>query len=211
MTGGMGGISPHPRLDGNCELTRQIIAILSTTVNGMADAGNPYSGFLYLGLMVTSDGVAYVIEYNCRLGDPEAQVILPRVDGDFGKALVAFATGDFSRARFPLRQENAFGFVVASQGYPGSELATNGVINGLVQIENNGGLVFQASTKIDATGLLVNSGGRVLMPVRLHTDLAEARRLAFVDALTIQFPGAWFRKDIGAELVEIPEENGTLV
>lgn len=212
MTGGMGGISPHPRLENNDKLAMKITRIIQATVHGMANEGSPYRGFLYLGLMITPGDEPYVLEYNTRLGDPETQVILPRVEGDFGKALVAFSRGDLNNARFSTKPDYAFGFVIASAGYPDGKLTKGGVVNGLKPIADSGSLVFLAGAKIDATGMLVNSGGRVLMPVRLHASLPEARRLALADARQIRFPGAWLRPDIGAEHADFsPDYEGTYV
>ncbi|HEX2754527.1 MAG TPA: phosphoribosylamine--glycine ligase [Candidatus Limnocylindrales bacterium] len=193
-TGGMGGYSPLPDLDDDA-----VAAILATVHEPiLAALGRrllDYRGFLYAGLMLTDDGPR-LLECNARLGDPEAQVILPRLAGPLGPLLLTAARGRLeSGARIPVLPGAAVGIVLAAAGYPAAPI--RGVaIDGLAV--NPDGLVFHAGTRRDGDGSWRVDGGRVLCVVGRGPDLAAARVIAEVAADSISWPGVQRRHDIGA-------------
>lgn len=190
-TGGMGAFSPAP-------LPREVAgAILSDivypTLNAMAQEGRPFQGVLYVGLMLTSDGPK-VLEFNCRLGDPEAQVILPRLDADL-TVLLAGALGGLKDAGVTVAREATACVVLAAQGYP-ERPQTGDVIFGLEEAEALGALVFHGGTAL-RDGKLVTSGGRVVSLVGKGSSLNEALTVAYKAAEQVVFDGKHFRKDVG--------------
>lgn len=190
-TGGMGAFSPAP-------LPREVAgAVLSDvvypTLNAMAQEGRPFQGVLYVGLMLTSDGPK-VLEFNCRLGDPEAQVILPRLNADL-TVLLAGALGGLKNAGILVAQEATACVVLAAQGYPGRP-QTGDVISGIEEAEALGALVFHGGTAL-RDGKLVTSGGRVVSLVGKGSSLNEALTLAYKAAEQVVFDGKHFRKDVG--------------
>lgn len=200
-TGGMGAYSPAPVLTPELE-ARAIAEILVPTAKAMVAAGTPYRGVLYAGLMLTAEGPK-LVEYNCRFGDPECQVLMPRYAGDLLEVLYATATGrlaEVTPAWFPL---SAMTVVYASRGYPGPH-QTGSVIGGLDAARvHEGVLVFQAGTRLKGANL-VSNGGRVLNVTGSGRTLAEARARAY-DAITqIDWPEGFFRKDIGWRVLGRP-------
>lgn len=193
-TGGMGAISPSPRLD--AALEADIMArIVKPVAAGMAAEGTPYRGVLYVGLMLTADG-PQVIEFNCRFGDPEAQVILPRLKTDIVSAMLATTTQ--SLGHFDMRWDSraAVTVVMASKGYPGS-YKTGSVIGNLDAAENGvDRIVFHAGTGRDAAGRLIATGGRVLAVTALGEDAATARQNAYDSVAKIDWPDGFYRSDI---------------
>lgn len=190
-TGGMGAFSPAP-------LPREVAgAVLSDvvypTLNAMAQEGRPFQGVLYVGLMLTSDGPK-VLEFNCRLGDPEAQVILPRLNADL-TVLLAGALGGLKNAGILVAQEATACVVLAAQGYP-ERPQTGDVISGIEEAEALGALVFHGGTAL-RDGKLVTSGGRVVSLVGKGSSLNEALTLAYKAAEQVVFDGKHFRKDVG--------------
>ena len=197
-TGGMGCLSPLPDVDS--ELIEQILATVHRpVVYEMARRGKPFRGCLYAGLMLTADGPR-VIEFNTRFGDPEAQVILPRLEGDLLPALYASAAGSL-RAHQPGRRPDACVTVVmAAHGYPDAPEA-GAVIQGIDDAEAIEGVqVFHAGTAI-RDGVLVAAGGRVLNVTALGPDLGTARERAYAAVDRITVAGSHHRTDIGAEAV----------
>lgn len=195
-TGGMGAVSPVPFAD-EAFLKRVGEAVIAPTLRGMACENRPFNGFLFVGLMVVA-GEPYVLEYNVRLGDPEAQCILPRIDTDFANLLWATATGDLRhRKPVPIRPETAVTVVSVSAGYPGT-YTTGHPISGLEDL--GGVLVFHAGTKWDGNQL-VTHGGRVLAVTALGADLPSARQLALDATALVQFEGHTYRRDIGQDLL----------
>ena len=198
-TGGMGAYSPArvltPELRG--EAMNRIIA---PTVKAMAEAGTPYSGVLYAGLMLTSEGVK-LVEYNCRFGDPECQVLMMRLDSDLGEYLLACA--DCSLAALPppkFSQDAALTVVMAANGYPGTP-EKGGEISALDLAEAGGTKVFHAGTAL-ARGRLVANGGRVLNVTARGRSVAEARANAYRAVEAIDFPSGFCRRDIGWREIE---------
>jgi phosphoribosylamine--glycine ligase len=160
----------------------------------MAEAGTPFSGVLYAGLMLTKDGPK-LIEYNVRFGDPECEAIMPRIEGDFAALLHAVATGQKFEAP-PLSAETTMTVIVAAKGYPGTP-AKGGAIAGLDVAEQVPGVtVFQAGTTIER-GQLVASGGRVLAVTARGRSLGEARDRAYRAIEAIDFADGFHRSDIG--------------
>ena len=192
-TGGMGAYSPAPVLTAELE-ARAMEEIIRPTVRAMAAAGTPFSGVLYAGLMLTSDGPK-LIEYNVRFGDPECEAIMPRVTGDFAALLHAVATGaEFAAPA--LSAGASMTVVVAAKGYPGTP-ATGGSIAGIDAAQSVAGVtVFHAGTTL-ADGGLVASGGRVLAVTAVGASLAEARERAYLAIGRIAFADGFWRRDIG--------------
>jgi len=195
-TGGMGAYSP-PKDAGHDVLDLVQERVLEPTVRVLRERGTPYRGVIFAGLMLTAAGPK-VLEFNCRFGDPETQVLLPRIDGDLVPLLLGAARGDLTGARPHWSRDYAVGVVVASGGYPGS-YQTGLPITGLDTL-NSGTLVFHAGTRLEPeTGAVVTAGGRVLTVVACAAGLEEARQRAQAEAARVAFPGAFHRRDIAEE------------
>ena len=197
-TGGMGAYSPPAGVTD--ELVREVTdTVLRPAVRELGRRGLEYRGVLYAGLMLTADGPR-VLEFNARFGDPETQVVLPRLKSDLVPLLLAAALGDLpERPRVEWWDRPAVGVVVASGGYPES-YGTGFEIEGLASVPD-GVLVFHAGTRLVPGRGLVTSGGRVLTTVGMGADVEEARMAALSGAVRVRFPGAFFRKDIAQEAV----------
>ncbi len=198
-TGGMGAYSPVPHLE--AAVLQEVEArLLAPTLAGMVDEGVPYRGFLYLGLMLTADGPK-VLEYNCRLGDPEAQVLLPRVRTDFLSLLLECEGGDVTSTPFAVDPAlAAVGVVMASEGYPEAPRADQ-PITGIEAARAAGALVYCAG--VAGSGVALRSrGGRVLTVVGTGTALAAARRQAYAGVACIHIPGSFHRDDIAERALE---------
>ena len=198
-TGGMGAYSPVPFVD---DATAEEIwnGVLRRTVAAMDAEGVPYQGVLYAGLMLTQDGPK-VLEYNCRFGDPEAEVILPRLRSDLGELLLACSEGNLSSSRAAWTDEACVTVVVASGGYPGA-YATGIPISGLDAAgEVDGATVFHAGTE-ERDGRVVTSGGRVLAVTALGRTMQAARTTAYEACSRIHFDGAQYRRDIAKRAAE---------
>ena len=193
-TGGMGVYSTDEILP--AKLEREIIErIVRPTLTGLKDEGLPYRGFLYCGLMLTPDGPK-VLEYNCRLGDPETEATLLRADFDFADACARTAAGDLSRFEARWSAGASLCVVIASKGYPGDP-HTGVAIHGLEEAAKVPGVVvFHAGTRRSEGGFRT-SGGRVLVVSALGADMACARRAAYEAAGRIRIEGSHYRKDIG--------------
>jgi phosphoribosylamine--glycine ligase len=190
-TGGMGAYSPAPVMTDR--LTEEAFAtIIRPTARAMAAEGRPFRGVLYAGLMLTAKG-PQLIEYNCRLGDPEAQVILPRLDTDFLEILLATCHSTLGQVRLSWRGETALTVVLASKGYP-EHPETGAVIPAFEALP--GTAVFHAGTKWDGQKL-VAAGGRVLNITALADTVAAAQQRAYALVEHIAWPGCVFRRDIG--------------
>ncbi len=193
-TGGMGVVSPSPRLT-DALRDQAIETIIKPTLKAMADAGTPYTGVLYAGLMLTPQG-PQLIEYNCRFGDPEAQALMLRLDGDLAAILLACAEGRLHEAAASWSKETAVTIVYAAMGYPGTPVAGT-IIDDIDQAEALGVEVFHAGTRRNAAGKLVAAGGRVLAVSALGADVGEARSLAYAAIRKIRWHGGFYRRDIG--------------
>ena len=194
-TGGMGVYSPVPIVHAS-EYAR-MVEILSNTARALVSEGIDYCGVLYGGFILTADGPK-VLEYNARFGDPETQVILPRLQTDLAQVLLATATGTLDSVELSWCGDWAVSVVLASGGYPG-EYETGKPILGIESAEELPGVtVYHAGTKRTADGTLVTSGGRVLNVTALGADFATARDRAYEAAGRISFEGMFYRTDIGA-------------
>jgi phosphoribosylamine--glycine ligase len=192
-TGGMGGYSPPNFF--TPELARQATeTILEPSVRALASEGHPYKGVLYAGLMLTDDGPR-VMEFNCRFGDPETQVTLPRLKSDLVELLLACIHGGLERVKVEWSPQACVGVVMASSGYPG-EYRTGYHISGLDRV-GPGALVFHAGTRLDS-GQVVTDGGRVLAVTALGEDMEAARETVYENLSRLHFEGCYFRRDIAA-------------
>ncbi len=191
-TGGMGVYGPPADVDQ--ALVDDVMAtIVKPTIHGMAAQNTPYVGVLYVGLMLTVDGPK-VIEFNCRFGDPETQVVLPMLDGDLAEIMLACAEGTLTRDMVNVYPGAAATVVMASPGYPGSY--PKGLpITGLDSVPDYA-IVFHAGTTLE-NGQVVTSGGRVLAVSARGEDLETAVSQAYAGIEKIQFEGAHYRTDIG--------------
>jgi phosphoribosylamine--glycine ligase len=191
-TGGMGAYSPAPVMTPEIT-TRAVREIIEPTVRGLKARGTPYQGVLYAGLMLTADGPK-LIEYNARFGDPECQVLMPRLKSDLLTALLAARDGKLQPLEW--RDEAALTVVMASNGYPGS-YEKGHVITGLEEAAALPGvMVFHAGTERRGDDI-VAVGGRVLNVTALGMDVAEARSRAYAAVEKIHWTGAVCRRDIG--------------
>jgi phosphoribosylamine---glycine ligase len=193
-TGGMGAFSPTPRM--TVEVERRVITeIVRPVLDGMVLEGCAFRGFLYVGLMLTSNGPR-VVEFNVRLGDPEAQVVLPRLDEDLSLLLAAAAGGALASRHARFRAEPRVGVVLAAAGYPEAVRAGDAITGIEDAATVPDALVFQAATR-RVDGRLVTSGGRVLTVVGCGKDYREAIEVAYRASSRIQFNGMQLRSDIG--------------
>jgi phosphoribosylamine--glycine ligase len=196
-TGGMGTYSPSAFLD---DATRRTIldSIVTPTIRGLQSERCPYRGVLFIGVMLTEDGPK-VLEYNCRFGDPETQVLLPRLDGDWFDLLLASATGRLDHVSVSWLDQAAVCVVMAAGGYPGS-YGKGERITGLDEADKQDGImVFHAGTRLGPDGTVCTSGGRVLGVTALGNDLPEARTKAYTAAAVITWDGEQHRTDIAAD------------
>jgi len=194
-TGGMGAFSTLGLLD--AALESQIIReIIEPTLEATAKDGFPFRGVLYCGLMLTAQG-PQLLEFNVRMGDPETQAILRRLDSDFAELCYAVARGELGQCTPRWSTDTTTCVVLASAGYPGT-YQTGKVITGLPEAEAVESVkVFHAGTKLNATGQVVTAGGRVLGVTARGADLTEATQRAYEAVRCIEFEGAFYRQDIG--------------
>lgn len=195
-TGGMGAYSPVPHIP-QAIYDRAVEQIVKPAAQALVSEGRPFTGVLYAGCIWTADGPK-VIEFNARFGDPETQVILPRLASDFVQVALATAKGELSSMEITWKEEAALCVVIASQGYPGS-YPTGVPIHGLSEAaEQEDVLVFHAGTTRDpATGETLTAGGRVLGVTALGPGMKAAQDRAYEGLKPIQFKGMQYRKDIG--------------
>ncbi|MEE4537257.1 MAG: phosphoribosylamine--glycine ligase [Erythrobacter sp.] len=197
-TGGMGAYSPAPVLDQNMQ-DRIMAEIIEPTVATMKAGGVPYSGVLYAGLMLTEEGPK-LIEYNCRFGDPECQVLMMRLSSDLAAALHACATGRLSEAEIAFATETALTVVMAANGYPGTPETGGRITFG--KTESEGTKIFHAGTARAADGTLVAKGGRVLNVTATGATIEEAQSRAYAVVREVDFPTGFYRRDIGRRELE---------
>ncbi|MCL1600856.1 MAG: phosphoribosylamine--glycine ligase [Actinomycetia bacterium] len=204
-TGGMGCFSPVEDVNDDL-IDWTTVNVALPTLAEMAGRGIDYTGFLYVGLMLTSDG-PMVLEFNSRLGDPETEVLMPRITSDLLAVLKAAANEGLTGQTVTWSDQAAVDVVLASPGYPDSP-TTGHLISGLESLEIaeplGSVLVFQAGTR-DVEGQLLTSGGRVLNVVGLGANIGEARENAYAGVHRISFEGMQFRTDIAAQRKEHPE------
>jgi phosphoribosylamine---glycine ligase len=195
-TGGMGAFSPSPLLDDalQAQVMREVV---DSVLRGLAAEGHPYRGFLYAGLMLTCNGPK-VIEFNVRFGDPEAQVVLPAIEGRLAPHLAAAAAGRLYEAPLAFSQDRFVGVVLASQGYPGAG-PTGLPIEGLEAAEAIDGVTVFHSGTTERDGRVVTAGGRVLTVVGRGNTFDAAIARAYEGVSRIRFEGMQYRRDIGAK------------
>lgn len=192
-TGGMGTYAPAPVMTDILRL-KATERILKPVVAAMAKEGTPYQGCLYAGLMIKDD-IIKVVEFNCRFGDPETQVVLPLLESDLAEIMLACATGTLDQADVAWSDKAAVCVVMASGGYPES-YETGKVITGLAEVDaQENTVVFHAGTK-NAAGSIVTAGGRVLGVTAVDDNIRAARDRAYAAVENIKFDGAFYRKDI---------------
>ncbi|PNH97354.1 phosphoribosylamine--glycine ligase [Vibrio diazotrophicus] len=193
-TGGMGAYSPAPVVTQEIH-DRIMQEVIYPTVRGMAAEGNPYTGFLYAGLMIDKAGTPKVIEYNCRFGDPETQPIMMRMQSCLVELCLAAIDGKLDQMESKWDPRASIGIVLAAGGYPG-DYNKGDVISGLPTVEVEGQKVFHAGTT-DKDGNVVTNGGRVLCATALGNTVSEAQQRAYELTKQIQWDGMFYRNDIG--------------
>jgi phosphoribosylamine---glycine ligase len=195
-TGGMGAVSPVPFVD-DIMWRKVEQRIIMPTVNGLRKEKIPYRGFIFFGLIVVA-GEPYVIEYNCRMGDPETEVVLPRLKNDLVALLQACATGRLGRTVIKQDKRVATTVMLVSKGYPGN-YAKGKIMEGFE--ETKGCLVLHAGTKAMPDGSVTTNGGRVVAVTALAKDIPSALRKSYRNARKIRYEGRVFRRDIGRDLM----------
>lgn len=198
-TGGMGAYSPAPVVTAAIQ-QRVMDEVIMPTLRGMARDAIPYTGFLYAGLMIDADGSPRVLEFNCRLGDPETQPLLMRLKTDLVDLCLAALDARLDQVQAEWDERPALGVVMAAAGYPDA-YPKGQVIRGLPTAEAVDLKVFQAGTRED-TGQVVTDGGRVLCVCALGHDYAEARERAYDQVKAITWDACHYRKDIGYRAIE---------
>ncbi|MFQ0991581.1 phosphoribosylamine--glycine ligase [Gilliamella apicola] len=203
-TGGMGAYSPAP------VVTDEVFAkimdqVIYPTVNGMAQEGNVYVGFLYAGLMIGKEGNPKVIEFNCRFGDPETQPIMMRLQSDLVKLCLAAVDGKLDTVKSKWDPRPALGVVMAAGGYPG-DYNTQDEIIGLPTESSSDCKVFHAGTSFEK-GQVFTKGGRVLCVTALGNTVLEAQQRAYQQVNNIRWHGCFYRHDIGYRAIEREKHN----
>jgi len=194
-TGGMGAYSPAPVVT---EAVRQRVLkrVIRPALRGLAEEGTPYVGFLYAGLMIDSEGEPRVLEFNCRLGDPETQPLLMRLRSDLVTMIRAALDGALARESVQWDERPSLGVVLAAQGYPGA-YPKHMPVSGLDAANSDDAKIFHAGTALDAQGQVITTGGRIFAACALGDDLAMAARRAYAAAEHVQYEHRYFRRDIG--------------
>ncbi|HEY7997037.1 MAG TPA: phosphoribosylamine--glycine ligase, partial [Steroidobacteraceae bacterium] len=198
-TGGMGAYSPAPVVTA-AQHARIMREVIEPAIRGLAADGLPYTGFLYAGIMVAPDGTPNVLEFNCRLGDPETQPVLMRLNSDLTQLCQAALAGRLDREQVSWDPRPALGVVLAAAGYPDS-IRKGDVIEGLAAAARLPGKIFHAGTRLEGERV-ITSGGRVLCAVGLGANVAAAQREAYALAQAVRFAGVQYRRDIGYRAIE---------
>ena len=197
-TGGMGAYSPAPLVTD--ELHARIISdVIQPTVQGFIDAGHPYQGFLYAGLMITAEGEPKVLEFNCRFGDPETQPILMRLQSDLSQLCWDAARNQLAPQTLSWNPQTALGVVMAAGGYP-FDYAKGEIITGIDNINASHTKVFHAGTTLKDDSI-ATSGGRVLCVTSLGEDIKTAQQNAYLGVNAISWKDVYYRDDIGFKAI----------
>jgi phosphoribosylamine--glycine ligase len=191
----MGSVSPVPFAD-EAFMKKVEERVTIPTIEGLKKEGIPYKGFIFIGLM-NCDGEPYVIEYNCRMGDPETESVMLRIESDFVDLLQGVAEGNLNEKELIISNKTAATVFMVSGGYPGDYLK-NKVITGTENVHES--RVFHAGTSFQGEDV-ITTGGRVLAISTLQDNLFNALQQATADAARIYFDGMYFRKDIGFDLL----------
>ena len=194
-TGGMGAISPAPALDQ--DLNKEIFNnIITPTINGMKLEGNPYEGILYAGVMITNKGPK-LIEFNCRFGDPETQVVLPRLNTDLVSIVQKTIKKNLKEMSIDFIPQNAITVVIASKGYPG-EFEKGVLLPPLKNFDNEIDIsVFHSGTSKDKNDKLISNGGRVLSITSIGVNVKDCRQKAYNIVEALNWDKGFYRRDIG--------------
>ena len=194
-TGGMGAYSPAALVTPELH-TRIMQTIIEPTIRGMLQEGNSYVGFLYAGLMIGADGTPKVLEFNCRLGDPETQPIMMRLESDLFTLCNATLNKKLNSIHLQWSKHYALGLVLVAGGYP-SAYKKGDIITGLENINNKNCKIFHAGTKKDDKNKYVTNGGRILCVTARAESIASAHEMAYQQAQKICFKDVYYRTDIG--------------
>lgn len=198
-TGGMGTVSPVPFVDSTL-MKKVVDRIIDPTIQGLAQEGIPYIGFIFFGL-INVDGDPYVIEYNARLGDPETQVILPRLENDLLDLFIETCNGGLSQKKTQISSEHQVAVILASGGYPEAYKKGLGI-----ETEESESLIFHAGTKVQNDQYVTN-GGRVMACVGSGESLVSAVEKAYQTVSTVTFEDMFYRKDIGQDLINYEQPS----
>lgn len=201
-TGGMGAVSPVVFAD-KVFMDKVEKRIIKPTIEGLKKAGITYRGFIFLGL-INVGGDPMVIEYNVRMGDPETEAVMLRVDSDLLELMEAAASGNLGELELKHNPQPAVTVMMVSEGYPGA-YPKGRVITGLDNVVDS--IPFHAGTKVDEEGRLVTSGGRVISVSSTGKDVAEALAKSYEAIGKIKFEGKYFRTDIGKDLMKLAAES----
>ncbi|WP_183565454.1 phosphoribosylamine--glycine ligase [Mucilaginibacter sp. SP1R1] len=194
-TGGMGSVSPVPFADA-AFMQKVEEKVIIPTIEGLKKDNIPYKGFIFIGLMNTN-GEPWVIEYNCRMGDPETESVMPRIESDFIELLLGVAEGNLNEKELTISPKTAATVVMVAGGYPG-EYLKNKVITGTENVRES--IVFHAGTGTDGENV-ISTGGRILAITTLQDSMFTALQQATADASRIYYDGMYFRRDIGFDLL----------
>jgi len=195
-TGGMGAISPVPFAD-DAFMQKVIARIIEPTVQGLKNENIKYVGFIFIGLIKVGEEPV-VIEYNCRMGDPETEAVLPRIESDFVELMVATAKGKLHETELKISTQNAATVMLVSAGYPG-DYEKGKVMSGFEQVTDS--LLFHAGTSLNSNNEIVTNGGRVLAITSFGNSLSEAVSNSMKTAENISYEGKYYRTDIGFEFL----------
>lgn len=196
-TGGMGAVSPVPFADA-AFMQKVTTRIILPTLKGLTEEGVPYRGFIFFGL-IQVNGEPMVIEYNARMGDPETEAVIPRIKSDLVELLIACAKGNMKDCRIVISQDTTVTVMMVSGGYPG-DYEKGKVISGLSPTSE--ALLFHAGTKASASGIL-SDGGRVMAVTGQGPSIEIARQAAYQAMSSLSFEQAYFRRDIGVDLLSV--------
>ena len=195
-TGGMGAVSPVPFAD-DAFIQKVEERIIKPTIFGLQQEGINYAGFIFIGLM-NNNGEPMVIEYNSRMGDPETEVVLPRIESDFTELMLATATENLHQYNLKISNQTAVTVMLVAQGYPG-DYTKGQVMTGFENTSNS--LLFHAGTKQNEAGETVTNGGRILAITSFGDNVTEAVTNSLANAEKINYTGKYYRKDIGYEFI----------